>query len=60
MREGVGIEVGVEQAIQVAQHVAVELGGDTGRVVVGALDHRNVFDEIDPDQQAVAVAHRLA
>ena len=37
--ERVGVEVGVELAVEDVEHVLVELGGDPGGVVVGGLEH---------------------
>jgi hypothetical protein len=36
------------------QHVAVELGGDPGGVVVGGDQPSGVFDQVSAEQQAVA------
>ena len=51
--EGVDVEVGVELAVDDAQHVAVELGRDAGAVVVGGLEHRGVLDQVGAQQQVV-------
>ena len=38
--EGVEVEVGAELAVEHAEDVLVELGGDAGGVVVGGLEQR--------------------
>ena len=56
--EVVGVEVGVELAVEHAQHVAVELGGDALGVVVGRLEHARVLDEVGAHQQVVLRAEQ--
>ncbi len=51
--ERVRHEVGAELAVDDVEHVAVELGGDSGAVVVGRLDHGGVLDEVGPEQESV-------
>ena len=51
--EGVDVEVGAELAVDDVQDVAVELGRDARRVVVGGLEHRRVLDEVGAEQQVV-------
>ena len=46
-------EVRVELSVDHPEHIAVELGGDALRVVVGGLQHRGVLDEVGSEQQAV-------
>ena len=50
--EGLGVEVGAEPVVQHAQDVAVELGRDARRVVVGGVEARRVLHEVDADQEA--------
>ena len=52
--EGVGIEVGVELAVDHVQHVAVELGGHAGPVVVGRLQDGPVLRQVGAEHQAAA------
>ena len=49
-----GVEVGVELAVHDVQHVAVELGGHAGRVVVGGDEPVDVLDEVGAEQERVA------
>ena len=53
------LEVGAEQAIEVAQHVEVEGGSDAEFVIVGGLEQRAWLDQIHADQQR-AVGTRCA
>lgn len=41
--EGAEIEIGIQLAVDAAQEVEVELGGDAGRIVVGVEDDGRVF-----------------
>ena len=52
--EGVGIEVGAELAVEHAQHVAVELGGHAGGVVVGGDEPVDVLHEVGAEEERVA------
>ena len=56
VRERVGVEVGVELAVHDVQHVAVELGGDAGGVVVGGDEPVDVLHEVGAEQERVAGA----
>ncbi len=56
--EVLGVEVGVQLAVEHAQHVAVELGGDALRVVVGGLEHLRVLDQVGAHQQVVLGAEQ--
>ena len=47
------IEVSVQLAVEHPEHVAVELGGDAGRVVVGRDQASRVLDEVGAEQQRV-------
>ena len=49
------LEVAADEAIEVAQRVAVERRGDAERVVVGGLEDGARLDQVDADQQAAAV-----
>ena len=49
----VDVEVGVELAVQHAQHVLVELRGDARRVVVRGLEPVDVLDEVGAEQEVV-------
>ena len=51
-----GLEVGAERPVDDPQHVAVELGGDAGGVVVGRLEPGDVLHEVGAEQQRVAGA----
>ncbi len=51
--EGVDVEVGVEPGVEHVQHVPVELGGDAGRVVVGAHQPVRVLHQIGAEQERV-------
>ena len=51
--ERVEVEVGAELAVEDAEHVLVELGGDPGRVVVGGLQRRAVLDQVRAEQEVV-------
>jgi hypothetical protein len=53
MRERVDIEVGGELAVQDAEHVPVELGGDARTVVVGRHQAIDVFHQVGPQQERV-------
>ncbi len=50
MLEGVRFEITAEFAIQVPQHVEIELGGDPGAVVVGSVDDRRIFLQVGANQ----------
>ena len=52
--EGVVVEVGVEPVVEGEQHVAVEVGRDARRVVVGGHDPLRVLHDVGAEQQAVA------
>ena len=54
------VEVGVEQAVDDAQHVAVELGGGATRVVVSGLEGGDVLHQVDAEQEPVAGPQRRA
>ena len=54
MRECSDVEVGVELAVQHAQDIAVELGGDAGRVVVRGNEPIDVLHEVGAEQERVA------
>ena len=58
--EVLGVEVGVELAVEDAQDVAVELGGDALLVVVGGLQHARVLDQVGAHQQVVVGAEQAA
>ena len=58
--EGVDVEVGAELAVDDVQDVAVELGGDARRVVVGGLEHRRVLDEVGAQQEVVVARAQQA
>ena len=60
MLEVAGVEVGVELAVEDAQHVEVELGGDALAVVVGGLEHRRVLDQVGAEQQEAVVVEPRA
>ena len=51
VREGVDVEVGVELAVEHAQDVAIELGGDAGAVVVRGNEPSDILDEVGTEQQ---------
>ncbi len=53
------VEVGTEQAVQVAQQVQVEGRGDAQRVVIGGLQHVNGFHKIHTDQQGTTRRNRV-
>ena len=48
------VEVGAELAVEHVQDVAVELGGDAGRVVVGGDEPVGVLHEVGAEQERVA------
>ena len=48
-----GVEVGAELAVEHEQHVAVELGGDPGAVVVGGDQPGPVLDQVGAEQEPV-------
>ena len=52
------VEVGVELAVEHAQHVAVELGGHAGGVVVGGDEPVDVLHEVGAEQERVAGRER--
>src|SRR5262249_56409337 len=53
--EAVEIEIGAELAVDAAQQVEIEGGGDAGRIVIGGLEHPLVLDEIDADDEVRAL-----
>ena len=56
--ERVRVEVGVELAVEHAQHVAVELGGHAGGVVVGGDEAVDVLDQVGAEEEGVAGRER--
>ena len=54
------VEIGVKLAIDPRQQVQVEFGGDAFRIIVGGTQHRDVFNEIDADNENSVVAQRRA
>jgi hypothetical protein len=56
--ERLQVEVGVELAVDDVQNVLVELGRDTGRVVVRGLETRPVLDQIGPQEEAIPWVHQ--
>ena len=56
--ERLGIEVGVQLAVDDLEHVAVELGGHAGGVVVCGHQPILVLHEIGPEQQPIARPER--
>src|SRR5690606_35829611 len=48
------VEVGVDQAVDVAQHIEVERSGDAQCVVISGLQQLDVLDEVQPEQQPPA------
>jgi hypothetical protein len=56
--ERVDVEVGPQLPVEHVQHVAVELGGDPGRVVIGGHERRRVDDEPGAEQELLAGPHR--
>src|SRR5512135_300836 len=54
--ELVEVEVGVELPVDDAQHVAVELSGDAGTIVVCSLEDLDRLHQIDPQQEVIAGA----
>ena len=58
--EAVGVEVGAEPAVEMAQRVAVERGGHAGGVVVGGDQDVGVLDQVDAEQETVVAVHRCA
>ncbi len=57
MLERVRVEVGVQFAVDDVEDVPVELGGDPGRVVVGADEASGVLDEVGAEEEEVTVVH---
>ena len=55
-----GIEVGTQLAVEHVEHVAVELGGHAGAVVVGVDQPGPVLDQVGTEEQAVVQGHDLA
>ena len=51
MVEGCRIDVATRDPVHVREHVAVEGGGDAGRVVVGGAQAIRRFPEVGPDHQ---------
>src|SRR5215218_8997040 len=51
--ERLGIEVRLERGVYHAQHVAIELGGQTGAVVVRGLEHGTILHQVGPDHEPV-------
>ena len=51
--EGVEVEVGAEPVVQDREHVVVELGRDSGSVVVGGLERPPVLDQVGAQEEAV-------
>src|ERR1700716_239372 len=51
--EGRGTEIGVHPAIDDLENVPVELRGHAARVVVGGLEHLDVLDQIEPQEESV-------
>ncbi len=49
--EPVRIEVAPELLVEHAEHVAVEVGGDAGSVVIGGDEPLSVLDQIGADEQ---------
>ncbi len=54
MGERADVEICTEFAIGARKNVFVEQLCDTGRVVVGRMQDRGVFHEIDADQKSAA------
>ena len=54
----VQVEVAADQPVHVRQHVEVELGRDTGRVVVGGFEHTHVLAQVHADEQGAVVLHQ--
>jgi hypothetical protein len=48
------VEVGTQFAVDDVQHVAVELGGDAGRVVVGGNQHVRRLHQVGAEEQPLA------
>ena len=49
--EGVEIEIAAELAVDAAQQVQVEVGGDALRIVIGGFEHRPVLPQVRADQE---------
>src|SRR5262245_49405155 len=57
--EGLGLEVGVNAAVDDAQDVPVELGGNSSGVVVRHFQRSHVLDQVDAQQEQVAGSEKL-
>ena len=55
VREGVDLEITAEAAVDDVEDIEVEGGGDAGGVVIGCDEARLGFDEVDAEEQGVAV-----
>src|SRR5439155_6269255 len=53
------IEGGAQLAVEDGEHVAVELGGDAGGVVVGGLEPGDVLHQVGAEEERVAWVHRV-
>ena len=59
MAEFGGIELGIEFVVQSLENVAVEFAGDPGGVVVGCVQARGVFVQVNADKQAAIATDQL-
>ncbi|MEX2210367.1 MAG: hypothetical protein WD689_01190 [Gaiellaceae bacterium] len=57
--EGSEVELGAELAVEHLEDVQIELRGDALVIVVGALQHRGVLNEVRAEQQRVAGCERV-
>src|SRR5919109_651255 len=57
--ERLGFEVRLERGVDHAQHVAIELGRQTGAVVVRGLEHGTILHQVGPDHEPIVGSHRL-
>ncbi len=53
MLERLRLEVGAERAVHHVEHVAVELGGDSRRIIIRGVEAGGVLDEIEADEQGI-------
>ena len=54
-----GIEVGAQLMVEHQEHVAVELGGDSLRIVVRRFNPAHILAQVHAQKQPVVLRHRL-
>ena len=59
MAEGLDRDGAFQLGVDAVEEIEVELGGDAGRVVIGAGEHLHVLDAVHADQEVGADAERF-